>query len=237
MVPLGTALFKLSYRPAMSGAARGISDAAAASELDRLQRHRRLAALDGSSALSVPSADSLSVEGTLMSSSPAVADLMLTGSQMAARTASVEATDDATVTIEGMSSEGTLDQHPFVLFLGQPAALLHMLALTDFYPRLTALPVSLPAVLQQLSFWVFSVSAAVALVNCLPVFCLDGAAALTAALDMRTIDLPAAIALPMEPRSLCSSSTMRTAVRRYVLWSWSGIFAFVLGTQLLRIWV
>ncbi len=90
---------------------------------------------------------------------------------------------------------------------------------------------------QQLCFWTFSVSAALALVNMLPVVFLDGAAALTAALDMRTIDLPASITLPIEPRSLCSSPALRAIIRRRVLWGCTAVFGSVLVTQLLRVWL
>ena len=145
------------------------------------------------------------------------------------------ATSMTSAAVQGARTQDAPDEAPFVLFLGQPAALLHLLDLTDYSPRLVALPVSLPAMLQQIFFWVFSVSAAVALVNSLPVFFLDGAAALTAVLDMRTIDLPTAIALPMEPRTLCSPLTLRTSIRHRVLWVCSATLGFVVVTQLLRI--
>ena len=122
-----------------------------------------------------------------------------------------------------------------MLFMGSPAELLQLLDVTDYAPRLAVLPVSLPALCQQLCFWTFSVSAALALVNMLPVVFLDGAAALAAALDMRTIDLPASIALPMEPRSLCSSPTLRVSIRRRVLWLCTAAFVSVLVVQLLRV--
>ena len=135
------------------------------------------------------------------------------------------------------NSNDARESRPFVLFMGSAPELLQMLDLTDYAPRLTALPVSLPAVFQQLCFWTFSVSAALALVNMLPAVFLDGAAALTAALDLRTIDLPASIALPMEPRSLCSSPALRVTIRRRVLFSCTAMFGSVLVIQLLRVWL
>ena len=238
MLPLGEALFKLSYRPARSAVGLELTDGARAPEVERLQPHRRLAATDRSSSQPVPSTGSLAAEPAVArSSSPEAVDpreqrLVSQAAAMTATVASVENTSQATA--GASSEEDARDGNPFVLFLGQPAELLLMMELTDYAPRLALLPVSLPSIVQQMSFWTFSVSAAIALLNMLPIAFLDGAAALTAALDMRNVDLPAAVALPMEPRSLCSSPTLRIAARRQMLWIWSTIFSFVVGTQLLR---
>jgi len=233
-VPLGTALYKLAYRSPLQGAAAGADDGASAPDLVyRPHFHRMLAAVDNSSEQHAPSIGShAAVEAPFYSiveaAKPKLADRHMAGETIATANRTLEP-------VAGARTQDAPDEHLFVLFLGQPAALLRMLDLTDYSPRLTALPVSLPAMLQQLSFWVFSVSAAIALVNSLPVYFLDGAAALTAALDMRTIDLPTAIALPTEPRTLCSSPTLRTKIKHRVLSFWSAMLGFVILTQLLRV--
>jgi len=233
-VPLGTALYKLAYRSARQGTAAG-ADAGADSPglVDRPPVRRMLAAKNNTSDQLAPSNGShAAVEAPLYSTVEAAKPLP-SDRRMAAEI--VATTNRTSQAVAGASMQDARDEHLFVLFLGQPATLLHMLDLTDYSPRLIALPVSLPAILQQLSFWIFSVSAAIALVNSLPVFFLDGAAALTAALDMRTIDLPAAIALPLAPRSLCSSPTLRRNIKHRVLWFWSAMFGFVVVTQVLRV--
>ena len=233
-MPLGTALYKLAYRPARQGPAAGADHGAESpGPIYRPPFRKRLTAIGSTGEQLAPSDGGHAAVEPPFNSVVEATKPMLADRHMAAEIlATVNRTPEA---VAGPTMQDGPDEHLFVLFLGQPAALLHMLDLTDYSPRLTTLPVSLPAILQQLSFWVFSVSAAIALVNSLPVYFLDGAAALTAALDMRTIDLPAAISVPVEPRTLCSSPTLRTNIKHRVLWFWSVMFGFVVVTQLLRV--
>lgn len=71
-----------------------------------------------------------------------------------------------------------------VLFLGQPLELHASVVMTDFRPRGPAYPLYLPLVLERLCQYIVSLSSALALLNVVPCYALDGHWILEAAVEL-----------------------------------------------------
>jgi len=75
-------------------------------------------------------------------------------------------------------------REPVVLFLGDPRVAYFTVEVSNYLPRLGVLPLSLPGVLETLMNYMISLSAALALLNMVPAYYLDGQWALLALVDI-----------------------------------------------------
>lgn len=76
-----------------------------------------------------------------------------------------------------------------VLFLGHPGDLYYSVSLTDYHPKWSYLPLRLPSMLETLCRYVASFSGALAILNAVPCFGLDGQWITQAAIDLLLINL------------------------------------------------
>jgi len=155
-------------------------------------------------------------------------------------TGSAAGTSQIASGLDGMNAESnrtipiTLDESEqisdhFIAYVGPPEAMLSAVDVTDYRPRLQIIPVWLPGTLEQLGFWIFSVSAALALLNMLPVVFLDGAVALQAALDLRPADVSTGVELlPFEGRRSCATPVLRLLVHRWAVRTSTTLFLIVI---------
>lgn len=77
-----------------------------------------------------------------------------------------------------------------VLFLGDPKLLKFFIATSDYKPSLQYSPLRLPIVLQTFYMYLLSISSALALLNMVPAYALDGQWALSAILEMLMPESP-----------------------------------------------
>lgn len=75
-------------------------------------------------------------------------------------------------------------QEPVVLFLGDPRVAYYSVQVSDYLPRASIFPLSLPGMIEMLMNYTISLSAALALLNMVPAYFLDGQWALMALVDI-----------------------------------------------------
>ncbi|XP_070567496.1 membrane-bound transcription factor site-2 protease-like isoform X2 [Ptychodera flava] len=75
------------------------------------------------------------------------------------------------------------DSGPAVLYVGDPHLLLYIVSVSGYIPRYTSLPVDLPNILDTLLKYLISLSGALALLNSVPCYALDGQWILTALIE------------------------------------------------------
>lgn len=88
-----------------------------------------------------------------------------------------------------------------VLFLGDPRALNFVLTVSSYIPKFTSVPLWLPQLLQTLSTYFISLSSALALLNMVPAYFLDGQWTLSVLIDLC---FESKIADPQKRNRLCN---------------------------------
>jgi len=107
-------------------------------------------------------------------------------------------------------------KEPVVLFLGDPRLAYYTVQVSNYFPRLSIFPLSLPAVVDMLMNYTISLSAALALLNMVPAYFLDGQWALMALVD---------ILLPRTPFN------RKKVLAESILMSGSALFLFTIASS------
>ena len=74
----------------------------------------------------------------------------------------------------------------YLVYVGTSGQLMQALDVSDFAPKSSFVPLQLPHVIEQMLVYTFAVSAALALINMAPIWYLDGEAALSSAIKLRS---------------------------------------------------
>lgn len=126
------------------------------------------------------------------------------------------------------NSPGSLSCSHYLVYVGTSVQLMQAVEVSDFVPKSSLIPLQWPHLIEQVLVYTFAVSAALALINMAPIWYLDGEAALSSAVRLRSHS-------DMFYSSVKQPSQHWGRLLRCVLGVGSSVFVCVLSLHMVRL--
>ena len=126
------------------------------------------------------------------------------------------------------NSHVSLSCSQYLVYVGTSVQLMQAVEVTDFVPKSSLIPLQWPHLIEQVLVYTFAVSAALALINMAPIWYLDGEAALSSAVRLRSHS-------DMFYSSVKQPSQHWGRLLRCVLGVGSSVFVCVLSLHMVRL--